>query len=830
MDNRRRIANDGTVERANRGGLTRTGLATSLAALLTAGPAAAGDPVGGTEHRDRAASTRADHAGQVHADQVAQDAGTQSLDIPAQALADALRRLGEATGLQVAYSTADVKGLTSTAVQGDLAPRAALRRMLRGTGLTYRFTGDNTVTLAVAEEGGDGGEAQQLGTIEVRAKGETGYSRETTTTGTRIPTSRKNVPQTIDVVPKEIIEDRGAETVNEALETAPGVTQGAGFGNTFDEFFLRGFQLENLRKNGLKQVRDNGFASLDNVERVEVLKGPSSILFGQLEPGGVVNIVTEKPRREFAHELKVGGGTFGSYEVSGDTTGPVTADGDLRYRLNASYKEGEWFPDFYEQERIFIAPSVAWTAPTDTEVLFEMEYLDDQRPFYRGQVAIGDSPADLPPDRFLGEEWDQSDTENQKYRLQITHPFGGGWQIRNATSYNRSDHFDLAAREDGLRNDNRTLDRILFSVDTLKQTFVNQSDLSGKFATGPVDHEFVFGTEYIYSRAENDNRGLRDPSFAVDIFNPVNSVPEPSVDDLNVFNDDTQVSHEVGVYANNLMSYGPFKLMLGGRFNYSDISPDHEGANPPPDAEDTSFDPRIGGIYRPIESQSLYASYSTSFNPVEFTSFQLRGGGLPEPTEGEQIEIGLKSDWLDERLNTSVAAFNITKTNTVSFGQDPNTGNFFLEQIGEVRSRGIEAQAQGEVTSGLQISAAYSFLDTEVTEDDDPAIEGNELPGAPTHQGNIWAKYTVQQGALKGLSFGSGVFARSDRPGDEENSFELPGFVRVDAMASYTWRNLKFQANVENLFDREYFESGSDRFRITPGEPRNAWFSVTAKF
>jgi len=148
------------------------------------------------------------------------------------------------------------------------------------------------------------------------------------------------------VVTKDLIEHRKAETLNEALETAPGVSRANGFGNTFDEFFLRGFNLDTVRANGLEQNRNNGFASLKNVERVEVLKGPASILYGQLEPGGVVNVVTEKPQRDFAHELTGGIGAFGLYEISADSTGPITADGDLRYRINTSYKEGDWFPDF----------------------------------------------------------------------------------------------------------------------------------------------------------------------------------------------------------------------------------------------------------------------------------------------------------------------------------------------------------------------------------------------------------------------------------------------------------------------------------------------------
>jgi len=816
MHTRERISICAHAATAHRRRLGKTGLAAGVAAVLAAGPVAASE---------RGAAAEA--AGGDGQGQLAQADETRTFDIPAQPLDEALERLAEATDLQFAYTTADVEGRTSSAVQGEFAPQAALRRLLRGTGLTHRFTDAGTVTLSTAEPSSAAGDGSaELGAIEVRAAGESAYRRDITTTGTRMPTSRKNVPQAINVVPKELFQDRQAETVNEALETTPGVSRGNGFGNTFDEFFIRGFNLDSVRKNGLEQVRDNGFSSLENVERVEVLKGPSSILFGQLEPGGVVNVVTEKPQRDFTHEIEAGGGTFGSYKVNADTTGPITQDGDLRYRLNASFKEGESFPQFFEQERTFIAPSVAWTAPTGTEVLFEMEYLEDERPFMRGQVAVGNKPADIPPERYLGAPWDQSENENQTYRLEITHPFGDGWRFRNATSYNRAEIFNLAARNAGLQDDNRTLDRLAFGQDNLKQNIVNQTELNGTFSTGPVDHEFVVGVDLTYFREEIDSR--RGETDSIDIFDPVRDFDKPAFSDLTVVNDSVAVGEELGVFANNLMSYGPFKLMFGGRFDHTDFSPNDEAEDSPPDAEDDSFNPRVGAIYQPVDSQSFYASYTTSFVPFRFTQFTLQDGSLPEPTEGEQIEVGVKSDWLGGRLSTSVAAFNITKTNVANFEQDPDTGEFFVEQIGEVRSRGVELEAQGAVTENLQLSTAYTFIDGEVTED--PALEGNELVETPDHAGNIWANYTFDAGALNGLSLGAGVFARSDQPGDDENTFKLPAFARVDLKAAYEWRNLTLQANVRNLFDEDHFVSGRQRDRITPGEPLNAWFSLTARF
>jgi len=719
-----------------------------------------------------------------------------------------------------------------------------------GTGAVLRLLllaalGSAAAGLAHAAESGtppgngpeaSGSEARG-GTVELeeatlRATGEAdrGYKVEATTTGSRMPVSWRELPQTINVVTRELIEDRGADDLGEAVEVVPGVSRRNGFGNTFDEFAIRGFTFRNMFKNGMRQVRDNGFNSLENVERVEVLKGPSSIMFGRLEPGGVINIITERPQRAFGHEIGAEYDSFGGYRAFVDSTGPVTEGGGVRYRINASYQDGDYFPDFYEQERIFVAPTVAFDLGPDTELRFEAEHLEDERPFWRGQVAVGDRPADIPPERWLGEPWDESETEVQSYALHFEHRFSEEWRLRQATRYMETDVFNLAARSDGLRGDGRTLDRILFNTDTEKSNLVTQTDLSGAFDTGPVEHRFVVGADYI--REENDvfGAGLRDPSFAIDIFDPVHDVPKPSVSDLNVFNPGTvSEADEFGIFANNLMSYGRLKLMLGARFDHTDISP----GNDAPPIEDDVVNPRVGAIYDLFDGQSLFASYTESFVPFEFTAFgRTEDGGIPDPEEGRQFEFGLKSEWLDGRLDTTLSLFHIEKDNVAQFTgatlpSDPNI--FIVEEIGTIESQGVELEGSGRITDNLQIHFGYAFIDAEVTEDNDPANIGNRQTDTPEHAFNAWLNYSFA-GSLDGLSLGGGVVAKSDRAGDSNNTFKLPGFARFDAKVGYRWRNLDFQVNVFNVFDKEYVRSGNRRDRFTPGEPRHVSLQVSARF
>lgn len=775
----------------------------------------------------------------------ADDPKKHAFDIPAGPLVAGLERFSDTVGLDVVAGES-VEGIDAPALRGEFTADEALNRLLAGTGLTCRFTGEKTVAITTRakatgagepvgldaqETEGEMGEAELPETVvRGRTTAARTYRAEKTTTATRLPMDPRDVPHTINVVTQDLIEDRAADDLGEAVEVVPGVNRRNGFGNTFDEFTIRGFTFRNMFKNGMRQVRDNGFNGLENVERVEVLKGPASIMFGRIEPGGVINIITKRPLDEPAHEVGVQYNSFGSVRTYLDSTGPLNEAGSVRYRLNFSHKHGDYFPEFYDLERTFVAPTLAFDLGPDTSLRFEMEYLNDQRPFWRGQIAVGDRPADIPQERWLGEPWDESEVEVQSYALHLDHRFNEDWRLRHATRYMKTDVFNLAARPDGLRNDNRTLDRILFNTDTEKQNVVTQTDLSGALDTGSIEHRFSVGVDFIYEDGDVFGAGLRDPSFAIDIFNPVHNVPEPEVSDLDVFNPGTKSeSTEVGVFVNHLMSIGPFKLMLGGRFDHTDISPAQDAA----DITDDVLTPRLGAIYEPVEGQAFFASYTESFVPFEATSFgRTADGGIPDPEEGEQFEFGLKSRWFDGRLDTTVSFLHIEKENVAQFtGQQLPSGFFEVEELGQVESRGIEFEAAGWITDQLQIQGGYAWIDAEIAGDNDPDNIGKRLTDTPEHQGSLWLNYHFPRGSLEGLVLGGGVVAKSFRVGDSPaNSFKLPGFARFDARVAYAWRNLNFQVNFNNIFDKRHYRSGNRRDRFTPGEPFNVSAQLSMTF
>ncbi|MFB6279179.1 MAG: TonB-dependent siderophore receptor [Salinibacter sp.] len=659
------------------------------------------------------------------------------------------------------------------------------------------------------------------------------YVSEVNTTALRFETSLTDIPQSIQSIGRGVIDDQAATFVADVTKNVSGVHRANGFGNTHDEFTIRGFDLRPIYKNGMRLVRDNGFTHVANIERVEVLKGPSSVLYGQVEPGGIVNIVTEKPLRQPHYSISLRGGSYETFRAYGDATGPIGGSDDVFYRFNAGYSNTGGFQRFYETERIFAAPSLRWDVGPETSLLVEAEGLIDRRPFWRGQVAVGDRPADIPVGRWLGEPWDQSETFFGLVRYEFNHQFSDNLRLRHAGSISAQDHFDLAARAAGLQDDGRTFNRTIFSSDTKKQNVYVQTELVGTTRTGHLGHQALLGVEL--SDQRSDVIGSLKETTPIDIFDPEYTVPEPDYpEDLNRVADFDDDSQNLGVYGHDLISLGPVKALVGGRYdlvNTFGTVRDPESDESAPGFVEQAFSPRGGLVYKPIATQSLYASYTTSFVPFFSGQFKLRDGSTPDPSRGEQLEIGLKSRWLDGRITSTLAAYDLRKTNVKTFEQNPETGEFFVLQTGEIASQGVEVDISGQATEGLRLVATYAFMDARVTKNETtPDQVGNQQVNAPRHAASLWSKYTVQSGAAQGLGIGAGVYYRGDRAGNLENNFTLPAYTRLDATVSYQYQRYELQLNVENVLDTRYYRNGNRRDRFTPGAPRTATISVKAQF
>jgi iron complex outermembrane receptor protein len=675
-------------------------------------------------------------------------------------------------------------------------------------------------------------EEQEEIELVVTAEQEEDYQVDRATTATRTDTPLRDIPQSIQVVPEQVIEDQRAIRLNEALRNVSGVTLGNTRGNDTETFSVRGFEDATILRDGIRQFTFGGLQETANLERVEVLKGPASILYGSAEPGGLINLVTKEPLSEpfFQVEAFVGNRDF--IEPRLDISGPLNSDRTLLYRLNTLYRRSDSFRDFdQELERFFIAPVVTWLISDRTELTVELEYLDNILPYDRGIVAIGDEVADIPFDRIFHEPDDFIETEEFKAGYQFEHRFNDNWTLRNIFRYSNTDLFLRAAELGGVDEGRLVVTRSTRVFDIFEEAYDVQANLVGEFATGSVEHELLVGFDFRHSSQDLDLKQAFSSPLApppISIFDPVFGFSLPDSEDVPQLFDGESQLEQWGFYLQDLISLTDnFKVLLSGRYDIADqeatIRPTDFFDGSSPSQSDDAFSPRVGIVYQPTEQLSLYASFSRSFQPNDITF----GGNLPEPERGTQYEIGAKAEFLDGRLSATLALYDLTKTN-VSVSDPDNPG--FSIALGEQQNQGIELDIIGEILPVWNIIASYSHIDAEVTEGFFGIPEGGKPPNVAENTASFWTTYEIQRGNLQGLGFGFGLFFVGERFGDFDNSFEFDDYLRTDAAIFYRRNNWSAALNFKNLFDIDYIESGIGRAQIKPGEPFTVIGSISVQF
>jgi iron complex outermembrane recepter protein len=661
--------------------------------------------------------------------------------------------------------------------------------------------------------------------VEVVVTGERPNNAPNASVGTRTNAPLRDVPQSIQVIPRQVLEDQGETSFNDALRNVSGVSQGG-----FNNFAIRGFLAnENILRNGSRLDLGGAFSiqggstsniNLDDIEQIEVLKGPASVLYGNGQPGGTINITTKQPSKEARYTVRNRVGNFSFYRPSFDLTGPLNEDKSITYRLNAFYENSGSFVDFVRSESFGISPVLRFELGENTVLTLEGTYNkknDIPRPSLPTIGTVLPNPfGQIPRSRFLGEpSFDRREFTEYGIGYRLEHKLSDDWSIKNSFNYSSITEKSLSVALDGLAEDRRTLPRSFGRFESEQENYNLQAEILGKVATGSIEHNLLFGVEYLRGTEAFRNPQRLGAASSLDIFEPVYG-------DLSGFGplqpvfDSRDTSTTVGVYAQNLISFGKqVKLLVGGRFDWNSIEGIDLIANET-FAEPTvsAFSPRLGIVYQPIEPISLYASYSTSFLPSFGTD---RLGNPFKPVTGQQFEVGVKGEFLDGKASATLAAFDITRRN--DFVPDPVDPDNFQIQLGAIRSRGIEFDLSGELSPGLRLIATYALTDSKVVEDNRPEFVGDRTINVPLHSGSLWAVYELQEGDLQGLGIGAGVFIVGDRSGDfVDNGFTIPGYTRVDALLYYRRNNWRVQLNVENLFDRNYIESsfGAD---VVVGSP-----------
>lgn len=689
---------------------------------------------------------------------------------------------------------------------------------------------------------------------------DTSYTVEDVSTATRIPVPVHDTPRSVEVVTKQVLEDQKVIRFSEALRNVSGVSEFSNQGGQGGTVMIRGFASDqSVFKNGF---RDDSFFSsraqrdIINIERIEVIKGPPSFLYGRADPGGVINQITKAPLKTPYYSAEMLFGNYDLYRPQIDIGGPLNESKTLTYRFNGLYENAGSYREGMRSERIFLAPTFGWEAGPRTTFRFEGEYLYDNRPIDRGLVAIGGGVAPIPISTFLGDPSRKLETNHGKATLTFLHDFNDvfKWRtaFRAAVASGRysslESNFLVGDENDGILNLAR------YEIPTTTQSHYLQNELHGRFSTGPFAHKTIVGVELgreVASESVSGDFGgdTSDPGVIpfsfINIFNPASRlfVDTP----LSKFSNTKTVNNILGFYFGDHVSFGD-KLHLhgGGRFDYFKqnltVRPDDFTPTQSQDSQtNMAFSPSIGLTYQPWKPIAFFVNYTESFLPQAAGTRSITGT-LFDPERGKAVEGGVKFQAFENRLRASVAAFNIKKKNVLT--SDPLNGFLFSVATGEQRSQGIEFDIAGRILPGWDIIGNYAYIDARVTQDL-LFLQGSRVPNSALNQGSLWTTYFLQEGPLKGLGAGVGMYAQGKRvgifqcqdPANCQAPFELAGYVRMDAAVYYrrpevfTGTNLIAAVNFTNLLDQRYFP-GAQNFReiIYTGAPFTVIGSVKLEF
>lgn len=638
-------------------------------------------------------------------------------------------------------------------------------------------------------------------------------------TGNKVGANLSDLPLSLSVVPQQLIEDRAIDYLGEALDNVSGAQRKLGYGGTQNfGAYIRGFDSSFLTlRNGL---RDFGFYTLRdsaNVERFEVLKGPASVLYGSLNPGGITNTVTKKPIAETTGKVYLSAGSDDRYRSELDAGGPLGEN--LYYRLNLAYEDEGSHRFGVESEGVFVAPVVTWKISDRTAWTIETEF---KQATFTWDLGIPRDPVafEVPIETFLGEPDSENDVHSLNIVSTLEHRLNDSWTVRQKIGYAESDgDYELRSAW-RIQEDGRTADRSGFDTVEGSSNVSVQHEFVGLFNTGEVSHQLVAGLDFYRDEQVYDFifRGLEP----MDVFNPVYGMPIG--DGFPLFGSET-TTDAVGVYFQDLIKFNrQVTLLLGARYDAVDIEDyDRLAETSGRDTSDGALNPQVGAVYQPTDDTSLYASYSSSFLPV--LNGRTADGDYLDPEKGRQIEIGIKRELFEGRIFATLAAYRIVKEDVATPDPDDPT---FRVQTAEQTSKGVELDITGEILPNWDIAFAASYIDAYVSEDNLFAV-GSALPGAAEWSSSLWSKYSFSDGFAKGFSFGFGVYNVSKRQAGLPNyDWFVPSYTRFDGMLSYAWDSWKLQINAKNLSDERIYDLSSTS--IMPQQPRSWQLSAAYRF
>ena len=660
-----------------------------------------------------------------------------------------------------------------------------------------------------------------------------------------------DLPQSMTVVGQTVLRQQQALRLSDVIKNVTGVYLATTRGSTQESFSARGyaFSSSNLFKNGVR-VNAGAIPEMSSLEKVEVLKGSAAILYGNVAPGGIVNMITKAPKFNFGGEVSLRAGSYQFYKPSFDVYGPIYKG--IAYRLNGSFEKAASFRDVVTSERRYLNPSLLFKIGKQTELVVQGDYLQHQ---FTPDFGIGSlnntTIANVPRSRFVGAVWSFAKTEQATAGATIKHQIGTDWKLNVTTAYQNFKRDYYSTERVQAAADGRWV-RPLGRSDNTENYYLAQIDLTGKLKTGKLEHTLLIGVDadrYVTTLYSFNQPLTYD---TINILDPARYQPRTDIPAAEKIKKVQTPIFRVGAYAQDLVSLSDkIKLLMGLRWSYQQaqaalttnlLSKEEKRGTP---KTDKAFSPRLGVVYRPLKTTSLFASYATSFSVNNGTD--VKGNALA-PSIIDQYEMGVKNDFLKGKISTNLTLYRIVNNNlaqTAPFAADgitPNNNTSLKELTGQTTSDGLEVDIASHPVSGLEVLAGYSYNYMRYTNTPDAKgnyIEGQRLVNTPAHTANASLFYTFQNKGLNGFKMGALAFYTGDRFGGWNNTIGQPqnysrlipvkGFTTIDISAGYTYQKFSLLAKVTNVTNT-YNYYVHENYSINPIAPTQVAATLSYKF
>ena len=791
---------------------------------------------------------------------LAQSASQQAVrgyDIPAGPLSSALSRFAGEAGVMLSVDGRLLEGRQSSGLQGQYGIEDGFAALLQGSGLQAVRDEQGTYSLA-SSPSRDQAEAVELKPMVVEgfalgnALGEMeGYNATHSSVATKTSMPLAETSQTVSVVTRQQIEDQGSRSIAQAVRYTPGLMS-TPYGATtrYDYVAMRGItdgSVDNLYLDGQKLLGDSGtYSSLQVdpyfIERIDILKGPSSVLYGRSLPGGLVAMTSKKPQYEASRQIQLSYGSEDNKQAAFDFTGPLE-DERIAYRLVGVVKDADNQVDGVEEKRYAVMPSLSIDFTEDTRLtLLAMLQHDPESGYHGGLPADGTITSHngqrISRSFFEGDEdYEKFERDQQMIGYQLEHRFNDVVSARQNFQYLDSTVESGQVYQYGYATPDELV-RYYTGADEVLHAWTIDNQLQFLFDTGALSHTLVTGLDYQRRKAKVDY----DAGSGLSNINPyTGSVSAGSPTFYHQY-DESRELEQTGLYVQDLISLGNWRFSLGARQDWVDVSFDQTESIYGDQSDQSKleqFTGRVGVLYAFDNGLSPYISYSESFNPNATGAYNFDGSAydisLLDPTEGEQVELGLKYQPLGTDDLYTISLFDLKQSNLSSKDSNEN----FFRSVGEITSRGVELEARLNPLENVNVLASYTYMDVEYSKDYVGTAGVNNRGNTPNavarNMASLWTDYTFDQGFIAGLQIGGGVRYFGKSWADAENTLRIPSYTLYDAMLGYDLtrvglNGVSARLNLNNLTDEKYVAACNSLNQCYYGEERNVMATLTYDF